>query len=255
MNLQWAVDQGDCAVVDQLIQREKDKEFFKIRIGRNVSGPPPEISHERIWKAFVLCLLTTQQRSGPGSAVMKFLCAQPFPLDLTTFRANYTSEGFAAVLRSYGGIRRSPTIANQLFENLQTLENGGWQLVDEMVKRLMDQRCREPQDMDKRLERDMAVALDAGFAGIGPKQARNFWQHLGLTRYEIPVDSRISKWLSRVSFPIALSANLLANADYYNIVLDGIQLLCKASGVLPCLLDAAVFASYDLDWKQWKLIN
>ena len=28
-------------------------------------------------------------------------------------------------------------------------------------------------------------------AGFGPKQARNLLQGLGLTRYEIPIDSRI----------------------------------------------------------------
>lgn len=85
--------------------------------------------------------------------------------------------------------------------------------------------------------------------GIGPKQARNLWQYLGLSRFEIPVDSRVSTWLRENGFPMPLLPDLLFNEKYYCLALDGVQSICRAAEVLPCIFDAAVFASYDSQWK------
>ena len=70
-------------------------------------------------------------------------------------------------------------------------------------------------------------------------------QMLGLTRHEIPLDSRIVKWLNEFGFPIRLTAASLADENYYQFVGDGFQALCRAAGVLPCLMDAAIFSSID----------
>jgi hypothetical protein len=45
-------------------------------------------------------------------------------------------------------------------------------------------------------ERIVARVLDEQLRGIGPKQSRNLLQELGLTRYEIPLDSRVAGWLN-----------------------------------------------------------
>src|SRR5262249_34104697 len=87
--------------------------------------------------------------------------------------------------------------------------------------------------------------VDDGFAGFGPKQSRNLLQCLGLTRYEIPIDSRITEWLNEFGFPVHLSAPVLGDRAYYCFVMDGVRELCKVSDVLPCILDAAIFASSD----------
>ena len=82
--------------------------------------------------------------------------------------------------------------------------------------------------------------------GFGPKQSRNLLQALGLTRYEIPIDSRIIKWLNgSISFPVKLTATALSDRNYYQFVCEGFQQLSAACGIYPCILDAAVFASYD----------
>jgi hypothetical protein len=44
---------------------------------------------------------------------------------------------------------------------------------------------------------------------------------------------------------VRLSASALANPNYYCFVLDGFQALCRACDVAPCVLDAAIFASFD----------
>ena len=49
----------------------------------------------------------------------------------------------------------------------------------------------------------------------------------------------------RVRLPVRLSASALADPNYYCFVMDGFQALCRACEVAPCVLDAAIFASFD----------
>ena len=101
----------------------------------------------------------------------------------------------------------------------------------------------------------MAQYLDDKLWGVGPKQARNLLQGLGLTRFEIPIDSRITKWLNRFGFPVRLTAKPLQDANYYNFVSDGFQRLAEACGIMPCVLDAAIFASFDGNgWTEENVI-
>jgi hypothetical protein len=45
---------------------------------------------EDFWKQMVACLLTTQQRSGPTSAVTRFIRTAPFPLAYRTCPSDLT---------------------------------------------------------------------------------------------------------------------------------------------------------------------
>jgi thermostable 8-oxoguanine DNA glycosylase len=94
-------------------------------------------------------------------------------------------------------------------------------------------------------EKEAAEFIGREYKGFGPKQSRNLLQWLGLTRFEIPLDSRLIKWLNEFGFPVELSAKGLADRHYYNFVSEGVQALCEKSGVFPCILDAAVFSSFD----------
>ena len=50
--------------------------------------------------------------------------------------------------------------------------------------------------------------------GIGPTRARNLLQSLGLTRYEIPLDSRVVRWLrDRLGWNIGMES--LSRPEYY----------------------------------------
>ena len=254
MRIDWIVEWSDCEAVSRFVNDQRNKNFVLDRIRHNVDGLVPKFTRERFWKALVMCLLTTQQRSGPQSPVSRFLSADPFPLDLSACMDN---RGEAAVLdrfRGAGGIRRIPTIARQLTANLQFLVEGGWDMFDQLGESLTEQRSREPLVSDVKTERAAAAALNnSDLRGIGPKQSRNLWQDLGLTRYEISLDSRITKWLRKAHFPVAVSATALADSGYYDFVMDGIQVLCGRAAVLPCVLDAAVFASYDSEWDERTL--
>jgi hypothetical protein len=71
-------------------------------------------------------------------------------------------------------------------ENFQRLENGGWNEVDETIAEL-------EQNQTLQAEIEAADFIDWRFKGFGPKQSRNLLQGIGLTKYEIPIDSRITK--------------------------------------------------------------
>jgi thermostable 8-oxoguanine DNA glycosylase len=94
-------------------------------------------------------------------------------------------------------------------------------------------------------EVEAADFIDDNLKGFGPKQARNLLQLLGLTKYEIPIDSRITEWLNDFGFPVRLSAVSLADRNYYVFVSEGFRKLCAASDLYPCMLDAAIFSSFD----------
>jgi len=73
---------------------------------------------------------------------------------------------------------------------------------------------------------------------------------MGVTQYEIPLDSRIAAWVRSLPSPFAMdSARLYAGIAYYESKITHIQSICRAAGVLPCELDAAVFISADS--QEW----
>lgn len=202
-------------------------------------GQHPALDPEQIWWALSLGLLTTQQRSDADAPVSRLLNADPYPLSLADCQAAPSCEALVLDrLRSFGGIRRSTIISGQLDRNLAWLEGGGW---EQVVGTLMGLG----QDPGRDQEREAARRMKSWFKGLGPKQSRNVLQVLGLTRYEIPLDSRLTRWLNGFGFPLRLSANSLGDLAVYELVEDGFQALCARIDVLPCLMDAAIFASYD----------
>ncbi len=144
-------------------------------------------------------------------------------------------------LTNFGGIRRTKGIAEETQYNFRWLErDGGWSEVKQRLETLRSRRTHE-------LEIETADFIADSLKGFGPKQSRNLLQELGLTKYEIPIDSRITRWLNDFGFPVTLSANALSDRRYYSFVSEGIRELCDECGIYPCLLDAAIFSSYDED--------
>jgi hypothetical protein len=197
------------------------------------------------WEAHVGCLLTTQQRSGPTSAVSRFFSTKPFPLSHEICCRETELEAFClATLKDFGGLRRSSIISRELAANLSYLNQGGWNPTLEHPEAVRLNSSAE-------IERQAADFLADNRDGIGPKQSRNLLQWLGLSRYETPIDSRITRWLNKFGFHIKLSAEALSDRSYYNLVSEGFQELSIACGIEPCILDAAIFASYDGDeWTE-----
>jgi len=248
LEIRWQITETDVEKVRRFYDRCRDNHFVKNRIKRNVKKSVPKVTKDHFWEAMISCLLTTQQRSGPDSAVTRFICKNPFPLNLT-LSSNQTNlnEFVSNSIKKFGGIRYGNKIAKAISNNFNWLENGGWERIFHMVDSLENNESME-------VERKSAEYIDDKLTGFGPKQARNLLQSLGLTRYEIPVDSRIIKWLNDFGFPIKLSSAGLTDKNYYNFIQDGLQQLCERSGVYPCVLDAVIFSSFDSEWPEHKLV-
>jgi hypothetical protein len=248
MKLTWKIEKRDIQRIKSFCRQYEHNLFVQKRIKKNVNQTNHEVDEIRFWKVMVACLLSTQQRSGPYSAVTNFLLTEPFPLaysfclhqgDLTSF--------VEETIVDFGGIRRSGKIAGEISDNFSRLTGGGWKEVLSMIQTLQNDRTPAA-------EREAARFIKKKLKGFGSKQSRNLLQSLGLTRYEIPVDSRITRWLNDFGFPVKLSADGLSDENYYSFIMDGIQELCKESGIYPCVLDAAIFASFDPDWSEDRLV-
>lgn len=239
MKLLWQVEDNDVLKVKAFYDKYKDRAFVVRRRRVNVERNLPELTHDLFWNNMVSCLLTTQQRSGPTSAVAMFWSSQPFPLNYELCKQQQHLESFArSVLAGFRGIRRSNRLAEEIHHNFLWLEGGGWNKVDRVIAELK-------QSQTQQAEVKAADFIDDNLKGFGPKQSRNHLQGLGLTKYEIPIDSRITKWLNNFGFPVKLSAVALGDRSYYGFVSEGFRRLCDACDIYPCLLDAAIFSSYD----------
>lgn len=249
MRIVWHVDPEDVEKVRAFYEQHRRTPFVKKRIRDNLRDDKPPIAKEVFWERMVGCLLTTQQRSGPESAVTRFLLAVPFPLDYRTCSEQDDLVQFARmVISAFGGLRHHNRISAFLLANLSFLKGGGWEPTLEHLNVVR-------VDQTSAAERRAAEFIATSFEGFGTKQSRNLLQGLGLSRYEIPIDSRITKWLNNFGFPVRLTANALQDRNYYNFVSEGFQRLCAACDIAPCVLDAAIFASYDKGgWTEENVV-
>lgn len=245
MKIEWTISRGDVERVKALLRKQKDNALVRKRRAENLAKIKPRVRRKQFWFQMVSMRLTSVQRSGPDSYVGKFKRKEPFPLAYEALCNVKDVENFIVnVLKNAGGIRFNKIIASQLAVNFELLEKGEWEYVLGQCSRLL---C----PVTCAIEKEVANYIDEKFKGFGPKQSRNLLQALGLTRYEVPIDSRVTKWLNEFGFPIRLSAGALADRDYYEFVSNGFQVLCAKSGVYPCILDAAIFAlSDEEDWTD-----
>ena len=234
----WRVSEDDALRVAEMVQEQIDAENDLVldRWQRNLAEFRQPVDKKAVWKKMVHALVTTQQKSGPGTPVYKFIHENPFPLDYDAVRDKQDLSGFIVDTLTNRGILYYNRIAGFLVFNLDKLETDEWVVTLKKCNQLSG--CKPTT---KRRERDAARYIKETFKGFGSKQSRNLLQMLGLTRHEIPIDSRMKEWLLDFGYPPPLSGKLLADMEYYELVLDDVQALCKKADVPPCLFDAMVF--------------
>jgi len=238
MEIEWKISERDVALVKTLVQQHSQNSWLLDRERRNLATAKPAVTRNAFWQTMVSMRLTTPQRSGPSSAVAAFNQRQPFPLRYELLKENPGEQFIRDTLRTAGLLRFINRIAKDLSKNFSLLEDREWPNALERCNRLTLESSRET-------ERAVADYIADHFLGFESKQARNLLQELGLTRYEIPIDSRMTRWLNDFGFPVRLSATALGDRNYYRFVSDGIQALCAKAGVLPCIFDIAMFVSMD----------
>lgn len=255
--VEWEFTEDEIFRIEEIIATQLENPFVKRRRERNVIPKEIGIDEPDFWNAHLIAQLTSQQRSGPDSSVSQFVKNEIHTIGLTQCReTNNTKRLVSTVLEDYGGIRYYNKIGEACQKNLDLLDSGGWSKLWGDFSRLIENRRREPQLSDHQIEREVSESLadgvfDEGLHRIGPKQSRNLLQILGLTRYEIPLDSRITKWLnSELNLPYNVTAGGLSNSEFYNFIMDIARDACVSADELPCIFDAAVFSSYDNNWTQ-----
>ena len=251
MHIRWHISQGDKDAVLVLIKSQEGTALVQDRRERNLAKRKEHLTKKRLWRAIVCMRLTTQARSGPTGKLANFQQLKPFPLDYRTCTKKISSlEDFILhTLRKYQVGRHPHTISKQLASNLKSLEGGNWNTLINKCNRLTSQVSRE-------VESEAADFVADMLEGFGPKQSRNLLQVLGLTRFEIPIDSRVTAWLNEaLKLPFKVTSTALADRGYYSLVSDAICELCESCGEFPCILDAAIFGSNDGDrWTKKQLV-
>lgn len=237
MNINWNISQADIDKVKKVIANNENA-FLQARQLRNVEKQNIVINKEIVVKTMIMCLLTSQQRSGPNSTVGQFLRLDPFPVTIEKLtKTNNVEEFVKDTLKENGLTRYVNRISSFFASNYRKIVERNWTLIKEL---------EELKTADSKIkERNIADNFANDFNGFGPKQSRNFLQALGLTKYEIPIDSRITTWLNDFGFPVTLTSSPLGDKGYYHFVSDGIQELCEKAEIYPCILDAAIFSSFD----------
>jgi hypothetical protein len=233
MRVRWEFDPEDVQRVKALVDTHRDHPSVHDRISRNVERQGLTLSREVVWAEMVGCLVSTRQR---WEKVERFLRTKPFPLSYNSCTQSASIRQLAESALEAARLRRWKRVAMELAENLDRLEKGLWDASLAVMKDLLALA-------DPARERSAADFIDDHLVGFGPKQARNLLQGLGLTRYEIPLDSRIARWLTQSGFPVPLPAQALSDRRYYHFVSNAVQHLCAQCGVYPCVLDAVVFVS------------
>jgi hypothetical protein len=241
--------------IRKIVEARRHDPFFKRRYERNVENPPSQFSKDEFWRWMIVCMCTSVQRSGPNSRVSKFVRETPFPLRLSVCQTQKNLRQFSEnVLRSRG-LRFGPRISKQIENNMDWLSNGGWKLVQERFNSLANVASKsspEQRIAEERKTARLVMGRYGGLAGFGPKQARNLWQCIGVTQYEIPLDSRVCDWVNALPSSFGIQPKkLYGSVAYYEAKMSEIQSLCLAAGVLPCEFDAAVFSAADNDpWPE-----
>lgn len=261
----WTFEASEISSVEEIVTEFESNPFVVRRIEQNIEQPPPDVSRHRIWSAHLVAQLTSQQRSGPESVVTKFLNEQIDALSLQRCReAEDVQEFVTETLSDFGGFRFYNKIGEACKKNLQLLEQNerqGWGKLERELQQLQKVRQRAPKPGDAEREREVChyVYEELGGTGlhrIGPKQSRNLLQILGLTRYETPLDSRITRWLNEnLKLPYRLSAGGLSEPAFYDFHMDLVQAICEETDIVPCVFDAAVFTSYSPDWSGETVEN
>jgi len=239
MTLTWKITKSDIDKLQKFVESNKDNAFVAKRIDTNATLDFHPTNVNAVVKAMLMCLLTSQQRSGPESPVAKFLNQTPFPINTDWIQNNRMNigESLKEELTKWNLTRYINKISSFFEENINYCLEQNWR-VEKTINELKRQNSRKK-------ERIVADKIEEELKGFGPKQSRNFLQALGATKFEIPIDSRIINWLNGFGFPMKLTSKSLADKHYYHFVNDGIIALCEEAKILPCVFDAVIFSSYD----------
>lgn len=125
----WTFDKVTLAQWEQLVRDNTSKPLPRRRYELNVRRIGIDLSKQNVWHSLVGCQVTTQQRSGPRSAVSRFLNSKSLALNLAKCRESKDLREFLTGEMTNAGLRRAPTIASNLATILKNLQAGEWRVL------------------------------------------------------------------------------------------------------------------------------
>ena len=236
MNVLRVITESDIEDVREFC-KEQYNPFLQDRINRNVNRNNIQINRDIIIKTMLLCLIDSQDESGLNGNEEAFFRKNSSVLSHQFLIQEPDIENRVRELLNINGLEKySGKIPKYFSYNFYHLEVTNWNLLTKLYNSLRN-------DSTKHSERELADSIDQMFKGFGSKQARDFLQVLGLSKYEIPIGTRSIRWMKEFGFPVSFSSIALQDKSFYHFISDSIQLLCEKAHIYPCELDAAIFSS------------
>ncbi|NKB32636.1 MAG: hypothetical protein GKR91_06015 [Pseudomonadales bacterium] len=237
MEPKWSITDFDIEKWRKFVKTVKNTKKVKERIEKNVKRKRIILSKKKIWYVIVGCQITTQQRSDEGSKVDLFLKSKSFVHNFDRYKK--TKSKITAVkneLVTYG-IGKNKQISEYLKEIYDLLEGGDWVILIESLKSLK-------KNTTIRKERETAKYVTR-YKGLGNKQSRNFLQWLGVSKFEIPIDSRVTNKMKKMVCEFVPSPSALQDISTYLFLENSLQIISKKLYIHPCVLDACMFIEND----------
>ena len=146
-------------------------------------------------------------------------------------------EGISERLEEYK-IGRYQRNSHALMTDLERLDKN-WKETEKYLKTLQ-------YDTTLEKERRVAEYLADVYHQIGPKQSRNILQMLGLSRYVVPLDSRMDETINEYGgIRLPEQKKPYSREESYRNIEAQINELCVELDIYPCIFDACVFWSKD----------
>lgn len=235
MELIWKLNDSDIITVRDYVKKNKNQSVEKI-INRNIKHIDRIIERDSLLKKMLICLLSSDTDSYPESKIEHILGKRSYLLDYQyLFKVRDIEKLFQEVFQTFGNTKYVNKVPKFFSANFEFLEETDWDLESEIKGSLE----RELTIFD---ERKLADMVDRSFKGFGSKEARSFLLALGVTKYEIPIDIPLIRWLENFGFPIKFSKTALQDILFYHFVSDGIQKLCEISDIYPCVLYTSILS-------------
>lgn len=213
-----------------IINKYKDHEDVKRRIANNIENEDKQVSREKFWRALLLGVITSGRKE---SEVEKIKALPIFDLEAVSQEKDLQTF-FASQLCCLGCQNRFSEYLSDNYERM----NRTWDKLQQQLATLQE-------NISVAKERQTANCLQ-DFKGIGPKQSRNMLQMLGLSRYVIPIDSRISRALRELGGMDMLENKMnLSNEKTYRQIEDQVIDLCKELEIEPCVLEACLYRAFE----------
>jgi thermostable 8-oxoguanine DNA glycosylase len=239
MELIWKLSDSDINRIRDFVKKYKNPNVEKI-INRNIDHVNRVIDKDSLLRAMLICLMSSEADSYPESKIEQIFRKKPFLLSYEyLFKVSNIEYAFQETFQTFGVTKYLKKFPRYFSTNFDFLVETNWDLESEINRSF-------EHELTKYDERKLADRVDKSFKGFGSKEARSFLLALGVTKYEIPIDYKLIKWLKNSDFPIKFSKIALQDILFYHFVSDGIQKLCEISEIYPCVLYASIISSSEI---------